>query len=229
MNCPRCQSEIDDDSKFCKHCGATILVDGASPAAPADAARPASPTNVAKPAAASGGRTAKAPDVYRDPQAEKQVWVGRPAWRSYWNLWLLWFVGSIVCVIASYRWAGGSSALFRAVLLVVVGVAVAILVREALLVLSLRYRLTTQRLFVHRGILSRITDQMELMRVDDVRLRQSLFDRIADTGDVEIIGSDATDQNMVLESVRGPAEVAEAVRLHVRGARSKGTLLVENI
>ena len=219
MNCPRCNTAIDDDSKFCKHCGATL---GAEPAAGSSA-------EVPKAAAPKADSAERGPDIYRDPKYEKQVWEGRPAWRSYWGLWLLWAAASIVCMYASNRWAGSDSALFRVVLLLAAGAAVALFIREALLVLSLRYRLTTQRLFIHKGIITRVTDQVELVRVDDVRLRQGVIDRIVNTGDVEVIGTDNTEPTCTLESIRTPAEVAEALRMHVRGVRSRGTLFVENV
>jgi membrane protein YdbS with pleckstrin-like domain len=219
MNCPRCNTPIDDDSKFCKHCGATIDASASS----------ASPAATLQAAAAKSDQADKAPDIYRDPKYEKQIWEGRPAWRSYWGLWLLWAAASLVCVIASYRWSGGDSALFRVVLLIAAAAAVALFIREALMVWSLRYRLTTQRLFVHKGVLTRVTDQVELVRVDDVRVRQGVVDRIVNTGDVEVVGSDTTDPEIVLESIGAPAEVAEALRLHIRGVRTKGTLFVENV
>ena len=218
MNCPRCNTVIEDDSKFCKHCGRPIEA-GAAGASPSEAV----------PAAPKSEQADKAPDVYRDPKYEKQVWEGRPAWRSYWGLWVLWAILSLIGVFGSYRWSGSDSALFRAVLLIAAGAAVALFIREALRVLSLRYRLTTQRLFIHKGLLTRVTDQLELVRVDDVRLRQSIVDRIVNTGSVEVIGTDNTDPDFTLESIRAPAEVAEALRMHVRGTRTKGTLFVENV
>jgi uncharacterized membrane protein YdbT with pleckstrin-like domain len=132
-------------------------------------------------------------------------------------------------LVFAIKWAGEDSALFKTVAVFIVGAAVAIFVREFLVVMGLRYRLTTQRLFVHRGILTRVTDQMELIRVDDVQLRQGVIDRIVDTGDVIVLGTDETDENVTLESIGRPAEVAEALRTHVRGVRSKDTLLVESI
>jgi membrane protein YdbS with pleckstrin-like domain len=219
MNCPHCNTVIEGDSKFCKHCGATIGAE--SPVT--------GPADVLKAAVPKSDSADKGPDVYRDPKFEKQVWEGRPAWRSYWGLWLLWAAGSIVCIYGSHRWAGSDSGLFKAVLLLAAGAAVAMFIREALVVLSSRYRLTTQRLFVHKGLITRITDQLELVRVDDVRLRQGIIDRIVNTGDVEVIGTDNTDPDFTLESIRAPAEVAEALRMHVRGVRSKGTLFVENV
>lgn len=220
MTCPKCQQSLDDDSKFCRHCGAPV----APPSGAAKLTRPTLPV-----AGAKGDQADKATAAYRDPKEEKPVWEGRPAWRSYWGHWLFWMLASLVCIVLTHKWAGGESALFKAVLLLVLGAAVAMLVRQALLLFSLRYRLTTQRLFLYRGIISRTTDQMELMRVDDVRLRQTLTDRIVNTGDVEILGADATDPKLVLEAINEPGRVAELLRLHVRGMRSKGTLLVENL
>lgn len=111
----------------------------------------------------------------------------------------------------------------------VIGAAVMILVRDALVVYGVAYQLTTQRLFIHRGVLARVTDQMELLRVDDVRIMQSVIDRIVNTGSLELFSSDESDDNVTLRSISAPMEVAEALRLHVRGARSKGTLAVERV
>ena len=219
MNCSKCDRPIEDDSRYCRHCGTATI------------RQPDEEEAVSKlrDAAAQPSDGRRAADVDRDPTHERQVWQGRPAWRSFWGFWMLWLVVSTICLILSYKWAGTESWLFKIVLLLVAGAAVGILVGELLWVLGRRYRLTTQRLFVYRGILTRVTDQMELIRVDDVRLRQGIIDRIVNTGDVEVLGTDETDQDVTLESVGAPAEVAESLRLHVRGVRSKGTLLVENI
>lgn len=220
MNCPKCQGTIEDDSAFCRHCGAAAS-QSASGGQPSSSPKPfLSPPN-------DGGDLAK--KVYHDPKYERQVWEGRPAWRSYYGLWAAWALLSAAALGASYRWGASGSPVVTLVWLFVLGAGVAILVREALFVFSLRYRLTTQRLFVHRGILTRVTDQMELMRVEDVRLRQGVVDRLVNTGDVEVMGSDETDEVITLQSISAPAEVTEALRLHVRGARGKGTLLIEQI
>ena len=224
MICPKYKITIDDDSAFCKHCGATLPGAGQTPE-PSPAERLSSPTGgPLSPGDASGKE-----DVYRDPKFEKHIWQGRPAWRSYYGLWALWALASAVILGAAYKWKESGSAAVWLAWFVVVGTAVAILVREALFVLSLSYRLTTQRLFIRRGIIRRVTDQMELVRIDDVRLKQGLIDRLVNTGDVEVMGTDQTDQALMLESIVGPQEIVEALRLHVRGARSKGTLQVEQV
>ncbi len=213
MKCPKCDASITADSRFCKFCGA------ATAAAVRPTEKPAS-------AAAPDGKPS---DVHRDPDQEQAVWRGRPAWRSFLGAWLGWLVLGLAGVIAAYRYAGGESALFAVVVIFVGGAGVALWVREALIVYGLSYQITTQRLFVHRGILARTTDQLELLRVDDVRLCQGVIDRVVGTGSLDIFGTDATDEHLTLRSIPAPMDVAEAIRRNVRSVRSKGTLAVERV
>lgn len=207
MRCGECDKGIGSDSRYCRHCGAEIQA-------------PPSRT----PRFSSNG-----PDVHHDPAHEQAIWRGRPAWRSFSGMWMIWLVLCATALVSAYRRAGATSTLVTVVWLFVAGAGAALLVRELLIILGLRYRLTTQRLFIHRGILTRVTDQMELLRISDVRLRQGVIDRLVNTGDLEIFGTDETDETVTLESILAPAEVAESLRLHVRAVRGKGTLAVERI
>jgi membrane protein YdbS with pleckstrin-like domain len=221
MNCGKCGQQIEGDSKFCRHCG-SVLADAAGAAS--DGSTPLSPLSPA------GAASDKGVDAYRDPKHEQDVWTGRPSGRAYYGTWALWALGSAVVLAAAWNWASDESlVLVKIVLAIVLLIGLFILGRVGCLVFGNHYHLTTQRLFVRRGILSRTMDQTELVRVDDVRLRQGLLDRMLNTGDVEILGSDATDQILFLRSISAPNELTELVRLHVRGVRSKGTLFVEQV
>lgn len=234
MTCPRCKVTIEADSVFCRHCG-TRVGPGAKSAPPQDgvwsnaaprpgavqAAAPAasSPASPSAPVAAPESLTRQAPpgsETYRDPAHEKEVWRGRPAWKASAGVWALWLVGAIALTVLVYRYVDQGSRLRDFAWGLIAAAAVVVFVRHALVVFSRQYRLTTQRLFIHRGILSRTTDQTELVRVEDVRLKQGLIDRILNTGNVEVIGSDRTDENIILESIDVPAEVAESIRRTVR-------------
>ncbi len=238
MNCPKCHFTIEADSRFCKYCGASLAAGAvAAPAAPMTPSNrgPAGPS--AAPATGpdpltAAAKDAKSGDLHRDPAMEKDVWQGRPSWRAYYGTWLLWFVAAITGLILVYRSteATGSGETWRTIMwLVAFASGVALFVRQFLVIYGQHYRLTSQRLFMNRGILSRVTDQLELVRVEDVRLRQGVIDRLVNTGRVEIISSDQTDQDLTLESIAEPAQVAEHVRRNVRGARGKGSLFVENV
>lgn len=247
MTCPQCKVTIEADSVFCRHCGTRVGPGAKTAPAPggvwsasvprpgaasaqAPAASASSPASA--PAATPESLTQHAPpgsETYRDPAHEKEVWRGRPAWKASAGVWALWLLGAIALTILVYKYVDQGSRLRDVAWGLIAAAAVVLFVRHALVVFSRQYRLTTQRLFIHRGILSRTTDQTELVRVEDVRLKQGLMDRILNTGNVEVIGSDRTDENIVLESIDGPAEVAENIRRTVRAVRTKGTLFIENV
>ena len=56
--------------------------------------------------------------------------------------------------------------------------------------LGVHYRLTTQRLFIREGILTRTLSEVELVRVDDVTVRQGLIQRLFGVGDVLLASTD---------------------------------------
>ncbi|HUN80913.1 MAG TPA: PH domain-containing protein [Phycisphaerae bacterium] len=217
MRCTACNQPVESDSKFCKFCGAPQVQGAVAATAPAAAAAPA-----VAPAAD------KTPNPYRDPAYEKDVWAGRPAWRAAYGSWFLWAVLSLVVLYAAHRfeWSDG---IHKAIWLLIALGALYVFVRQAMISMGQRYRITTQRLFIERGMLSRVTDQMELVRVDDVRVRQGIIDRMVNTGDIEVIGSDKTDVDTHLEDVSSPNDVAEAIRRNVRAARGRGAYFVENV
>lgn len=163
------------------------------------------------------------------PHRERPLWDGRPSWRAHYGTWALCVLSCAVAIAVVHRFTDTGSSLRVWVWAVAAAASIALLVREALLVYGQRYRLTSLRLFVDRGILMRVTDQTELYRVDDVRIRQSVVDRMVDTGDIEILGSDMSDESIVLRSVHCPAEVAENLLRHVRKIRDKKTLLIERV
>lgn len=236
MNCPKCHFTIENDSRFCKYCGAALAAGAMAPAepmtpGPKSPPAPAAPSTGNDPFSAAA-KDAKPGDLHRDPAMEKDVWEGRASWRAFYGTWLLWLAIVIVLLILVYRSTEPSESKWNlryVSWLVAAASAVALFVRQFLVIYGHHYRLTTQRLFVNRGILSRVTDQLELVRVEDVRLRQGIIDRLVNTGSVEISSSDQTDQDLTLDSVADPAQVAEHVRRNVRGARGKGSLFVENV
>jgi membrane protein YdbS with pleckstrin-like domain len=161
---------------------------------------------------------------------EKELWQGRMSWKRFVGSAALWVVGTVVLIWLWLKlrqqwgpWLG------KAVWLLIVAAAGVLFVRAAIKVYGRRYRLTSQRMFIERGILGRTTDQTELIRVDDVRTYQSLTDRIFGLGDVELISTDATEPNSKAEGIAGPHEVAEYVRSYTRALRTKRSLFVEHL
>lgn len=224
MNCPSCQKEIPADARFCQHCGATT-----DPAAarPTPAVRPggAAAAPQAGPSFPFSSPTTGA--AATDPSAEQPVWQGRTSWKHYYWHWILWFIGSVFLFYLNY--VIGAKIQYSILFLVILAALLALLLRQAYHIYSLRYRLTTQRLFFERGLLSVTIDQTELVRVDDVRVHKNLIDRLVGTGSVRLTSSDQTDKNAVIDGIDEPDRVCEEIRRHTRLVRAKQTLFVESI
>ncbi len=81
------------------------------------------------------------------------------------------------------------------------------------------YVLTTERLRVEHGLLSRKADSVELYRVKDIRVKKSMTQRSRRRGDVIVLSSDASHDDIRLESVPDPDELAETIRSLVKASR----------
>lgn len=95
-------------------------------------------------------------------------------------------------------------------------------------VLTIRYRLTDQRLYAYRGLFTRISDSMELVYIDDIRLVQTLFDRILNggVGSLHILcASDKTDSDLVLKGIDKPQEIFEKIDMARAELRAKRSIL----
>lgn len=186
------------------------------PTQPTPALAPPAPTPAAQP-----------------PATESHLWSGRTSWKHYMVRIGLWAVGNIVAGVVIARWSApdtwltGSRA-FWAIVGVLLVSAVLMLSKAVLHILGRRYRLTTQRLFIESGILNKTIDQTELIRVDDVRVYKSLFDRIFNLGTISLISTDVTNKEITIEGIDGAEAVAENVRSHMRAQRGKA-LFVENL
>jgi membrane protein YdbS with pleckstrin-like domain len=165
---------------------------------------------------------------------ESEDWSGRTNWKHFIGTVLVWILlntGAGILLAVMVRRAGWLSE--RTAL---VGIAVFLVVTTAELVgrrvvwriLQKRYRLTSERLFIESGVLSRTIDQTELIRVDDVRVHKSLLDRVFGLGTVEIMSTDATHGALRIEGIADSDRVAEAIRTHMRALRRK-SLFVENL
>lgn len=84
---------------------------------------------------------------------------------------------------------------------------------------STRYRVTTERIRVTTGILSKETDEIELYRVRDLRLEQPFLYRIFGKGNLVLITTDETMPILVMEAVPRPMELLDDIRKYVEKRR----------
>ena len=86
---------------------------------------------------------------------------------------------------------------------------------------SCSYRLTTQRLFVRRGWLTKHLNELELYRVKDVVVDQGLLPRLLGYGTITVLADDDSTPTMALARVSRPIKVKETIRTQYRAARQR--------
>jgi hypothetical protein len=94
---------------------------------------------------------------------------------------------------------------------------------------SYHYRLTSRRLFVRTGLLRRRLDQIELLRVKDVYVTQSLISSWLGIGHVVVISSEQTLPRAVLYGIEQPRHVMDLIWLQTRGELDRKTSRVEHV
>ena len=79
-----------------------------------------------------------------------------------------------------------------------------------------KYVLTTERLRVTTGVLSTITQDLELRRVRDSVILRPFWARIAGLGHVQVLSADTSTPRMVLYAVKDPDGVQSKIRSNVQ-------------
>lgn len=75
------------------------------------------------------------------------------------------------------------------------------------------YTLTDQRLKFTRGVLTKVTEDLELYRVRDTKFEQRLFERMLGLGRIHLFTTDETSPEVELPFIKD----AESVREKIRG------------
>ena len=86
---------------------------------------------------------------------------------------------------------------------------------------SQKYRLTTQRLFVQKGLIAKHLEELELFRVKDVTVKQGILQRIMGFGSISVLSTDDSNPQTVLIGINKPVDVKEKIRNAFRAARKQ--------
>lgn len=171
---------------------------------------------------ATGGRPAD--------EAERQLWQGGYSGQAMIGSWVVAGVSSLVVLIvaglltaasAGFSWLVGGGL----VVLLWLWLAGLLCYRK----LSMNYELTTQR-FVHQsGILTRKSDRIEVIDIDDVTYRQGLIQRMVGAGSILITSSDRSHPELVLPGIADVKRVADLIDDVRRKERLRRGLHIETI
>ena len=137
---------------------------------------------------------------------EQIVFEGHPSWRSV----LLFYLGGVA--LAAVAAAIGALASGTGVAILGGGVVVGLLVLFGFVKrMATRYVITTERLHIRRGILSKKTQETRIGRVQNVNTDQSFFERIMQVGTVDFDTAGSDDSEFRFVGVSNPEEVTRAV------------------
>jgi hypothetical protein len=91
------------------------------------------------------------------------------------------------------------------------------------------YKLTTRRLFLTTGVFHRRVDQVELVRVKDLFVRESLIGTWLNIGTVILISSEPTFPKAHLLGIEDPRRVLDLIWRHTRQERDRRTTEVHPV
>jgi uncharacterized membrane protein YdbT with pleckstrin-like domain len=122
---------------------------------------------------------------------------------------------------STWGWLRGTLAGWGTLLLCLVGVGLLIVLAKWIANLATTYDVTEDRLILHKGILVKSIDEIELYRIKDVRIDFTLINQWADIGTIGITSSDETtrDGPLLIRDVAHARARREQLRTLVNEAR----------
>ena len=137
---------------------------------------------------------------------EQIVFEGRPVWRSTLSFYITGLIGAVIIgVIAGL--IGGTALGVVVWLVLFAGVVLVGFIRR----ISTRYTITTQRLRIQRGLLSKHVQQTRIERVQNVNTSQTAVSRLLRVGTVDFDTAGTDDSDFTFIGVGDPHSVVEAV------------------
>ena len=128
---------------------------------------------------------------------EKEIWKGSPSqWTNFWSF----LFGILLC------WT-------------VIPIFIALW--KYLIVKTWKIEITDQRLIEEKGVLSKVTDELELFRVKDIRQEQPFFLRLVGLSNLVLVTSDRSNAIVRIPAIKNGKELREKIRLAVDVRREK--------
>ena len=151
----------------------------------------------------------------------------RTSLKSFWGLYgVLGAIGVLIWVVGFYSHrvpVSRATVVLVGLVPLLIGLLYSWLVR-----LSTEYRLFQESLEVQSGIISRQIENIQLFRVRDLGLAQSILNRLAGVGDIIVTSTDQSAPHYRLRGVEDPREVYDRLReLVAKSQATRRTMIVE--
>lgn len=85
------------------------------------------------------------------------------------------------------------------------------LVVPVIRILSTEYEVTDQQLLITKGMMSKSMDQVDWIRLKDVRMTQGMAGRILNFGDLVLMSSDQSHSQIQIKDVSDPATLRKKI------------------
>lgn len=157
---------------------------------------------------------------------EQTLWTGSPSWLLHIGKVIIWGVlGIILPILIISLWTSGQQklkldALFWIFLLGSIIIPFGIIFIKIFDTRFINYTLTTERLIIKKGVLTRTTDEIELYRIKDIRLIEPILQRLVGLSIVEITSSDRSNPNLSLAGIKKGDELRNMMRNEVERLRT---------
>jgi membrane protein YdbS with pleckstrin-like domain len=161
-----------------------------------------------------------------DYDPEEQLWSGGYSPKAMIGTWVVLGVLSVV-LLALPAFISGMTIVHALGAIVVMWVIAVI--RYASRRLGVHYQLTTQRFIHQTGILTRQTDRIEVIDIDDVSFTQGPVQRAFGVGTIRLTGSDRTHPTLAMQGIASVKEVAGLIDDIRRKERRRRSLHIEQI
>ena len=163
-------------------------------------------------------------------ELEADIWEGGYSGKAMFGNWLGAGIISVVVVVLMVAYQGlRVKSRWQIVLLAIaamwVGLALMLLYRK----MNVQYKLTTQRFIHQSGILTRVSDRIEVIDIDDVTYHQGVIERMVGVGSIKITSSDKTHPELWLRGIENVKSIADEFDDLRRSERRRRGLHIESI
>jgi membrane protein YdbS with pleckstrin-like domain len=163
----------------------------------------------------------------RDPSDEREVplWKGGYSGKAMLGTWILLALISVGLLVAAAFYSPLLPLALILILILWLGGGLVYISRR----LGVHYQLTNQRFVHERGIVTRRTDRIEVIDIDDVTCTQGPIERLFGIGSIVLSGSDRTHPTLSMIGIADCRDVATLIDDTRRQERRRRSLHIEAI